>query len=340
MLRAAMPVSIGIMLAFLIACNLTLTAKAADTTPPLVLERTIPLAGVAGRIDHMAVDLTRNRLIIAELGNNTVDVIDLASGGIVHRIVGLSEPQGVGYAPRADIIAVANGGDGTVRLFRGGDLSPAGTISLGEDADDVWLEAATGRFIIGYGSGGIASVDPASRAVAARLLLPAHPEAFAIDPTTQRIFVNLPDARQIAVLDIAAGAQVAAWRVPGLRGNFPMALDDSGAVLATVFRRPARLVLLDSRTGGVMANLRSCDDADDVFFDAGRHRLYVSCGEGVVDVFQRGTNGVHPLARVKASAGARTSLYVPQLDRLFVAARGGLPGSGSGPAILVFRPQS
>ena len=340
MLRAVMPVPIGTALAFLIACNVTLTAKASDPAPPLVLERTIPLAGVAGRIDHMAVDLAHKRLIVAELGNNTVDVIDLASGRIGHRIEGLSEPQGVGYAPRADIIAVANGGDGTVRLFRGEDFSPAGTIDLGEDADDVRLDTATGQFIVGYGSDGLAILGPASDALIARLTLPAHPEAFAIDPATQRVFVNLPNARQIAVLDIATGVLVATWRVPGLRSNFPMALDDSGAVLATVFRRPARLVLLDSRTGAVTANLRACEDADDVFFDSRRPRVYVSCGEGVVDVFQQDAHGLRPLARVKTSAGARTSLYVSEMDRLFVAARGGLLGPESEPAILVFRPQS
>ncbi len=326
--------------AFLLVGIPELAFGATAPASPLVLERTIPLADVMGRIDHMAVDLARKRLIVAELGNNTADVIDLTSGKTIHRIEGLSEPQGVGYAPRADIIAIANAGDGTVRLFRGEDFSSAGTISLGEDADNVRLDAATGQFVVGYGSGGLAVLDPASHSVAARLKLPAHPEAFQIDPATRRAFVNVPDARQIAVLDIAVGVQIAAWRVPGLRANFPMALDDAGAILAMVFRRPARLILLDSRTGAVTAKLRACEDADDVFFDARRRRIYVSCGEGVIDVFQQDAGGVRPLARVKTSSGARTSLYVPQLDRLFVAARRGLLGSGAGSAILVFRPQS
>jgi len=96
---------------------------AAEPEPPLVLERTIPLPGVSGRIDHMAVDLRRGRLLVAELGNGSVDVMDLAEGKAVRRIAGLKEPQGVGYAPQADLVAVANAGDGSVRLFRGEDLS-------------------------------------------------------------------------------------------------------------------------------------------------------------------------------------------------------------------------
>src|SRR5471032_3167985 len=89
-------------------------AQAAD--PPLVLERTIPLSGVSGRIDHMAVDVARRRLIVAELGNGTVDVVDLSAAKVLHRISGLKEPQGVGYAPGSDTIVMASAGDGTVRM--------------------------------------------------------------------------------------------------------------------------------------------------------------------------------------------------------------------------------
>src|ERR1700739_29297 len=81
---------------------------------PLILDRTIPLPNVSGRINHMAVDLKRGRLFVAELGNDTVDVVELASGHVIHRIGDLREPQGVGYSPVSDIIAVANAGDGSV----------------------------------------------------------------------------------------------------------------------------------------------------------------------------------------------------------------------------------
>jgi hypothetical protein len=114
--------------------------SAAEPALPLVLERTIPLTGVSGRIDHMAVDLGRKRLLVAELGNGTIDIIDLAIMQAVHRIDGLEEPQGVGYAPGADLIVVASAGDGSVRLFRGDNFSPAGTVDLGDDADNVRLD--------------------------------------------------------------------------------------------------------------------------------------------------------------------------------------------------------
>ena len=306
--------------------------------PALVLERTIPLAGVAGRIDHMAIDLARRRLFIAELGNGSVDVVDLATGRAIHRIAGLKEPQGVGYAPAADVLAVASAGDGSVRLFRGGDFSPIGAVDLGDDADNVRLDTATGRLIVGFGGGGLATLDPARASLVGRIGLPAHPEGFQLDPHSHRAFVNVPEARQIAVVDIATGRQIATWRAPGLAANFPMALDPSGGAVATVFRRPPRLVLLDAVSGAVTARLETCGDADDVFFDARRRRIYISCGEGVVDVLRQDPTGYRELGRVRTGAGARTSLFVPELDRLFVAARSGFFGLGSDAAILVLRP--
>jgi hypothetical protein len=310
--------------------------QAADPGPPLVLERTIPLPGVSGRIDHMAVDLRRGRLFVAELGNGTVDVVDFAAGKVIHRIAGLKEPQGVGYSPQADVIAVASAGDGSVRLFKGQDFSPVGVVSLGEDADNIRLDTRTGQLVVGYGSGGLAVLDPAGRSIVSTSRLPAHPEGFQLDPGTRRAFVNVPDAGQVAVLNLDAGKQVASWQVPGLKANFPMALDAPGAVLATVFRSPPRLVLLDAKTGAVTTNLQVCGDADDVFFDAKRRRIYVSCGEGLVDVLQGDAARYYPLAHIPTHAGARTSLFVPELDRLFVAARAGLLGSDA--ALLVFQP--
>lgn len=115
-----------------------------------------------------------------------------------------------------------------------------------------------------------------------------------------------------------------------------MALDETQGVLATAFWDPARLVLLDTASGAVKASVEICGDADDVFFDAKRQRIYVSCGEGVVDVLQGDAVGYHPLARIPTHSGARTSLFVPELDRLFVAARAGLLGPDA--ALLVFRP--
>jgi hypothetical protein len=306
--------------------------------PALVLEKTIPLHGVGGRIDHMAFDRGRKRLIVAELGNNSVEVIDVAAGAVLHRITGLREPQGVGYAERTDVILIANAADGSVRLLAAKDFTELGAVALHDDADNVRIDPRNGLAVVGYGSGGLALIDPASRAKIADINLPAHPEGFQIDPATGRAYVNIPDARQIAVVDLDARRLVATWPVREARANFPMALDPSQSLIASVFRSPPMLLLLDPASGAEHQRLETCGDADDVFFDARRARIYVSCGDGAIAVLEHTNAHWGVLTAIQTTSGARTSLFVPELDRLFVADRAGLLGSEA--AIRVYRPAS
>ena len=313
-------------------------ALTSATEPVLLLEKTIPLHNVGGRIDHMAFDRSRNRLIVAELGNDSVEVIDLAAGTVVHRFAKLREPQGVGYSERADVILIANAADGSVRLFSAKDYSELGSIALHDDADNVRIDPRNGLAVVGYGSGGLAVIDPASRAKIADIRLPAHPEGFQIDPATGRAYVNMPDARQIAVVDLDAHRLVASWPMRDARSNFPMALDSAQSLIASAFRSPPILLLLDPASGAERQRLAICGDADDVFFDAKRARIYVSCGAGEIAVLVRENGGWGVLATIPSASGARTSLFVPELDRLFVAERAGLLESEA--AIRVYRPSS
>jgi YVTN family beta-propeller protein len=322
-----------LVIGMLVACQQGSAVSA--TTDALTLESKIPLGDVAGRIDHLAVDLVGRRLFVAELGNNSVGVVDLAGGKVLHRISGLKEPQGVGYVPGADTLYVANAGDGTVHRYRGADFSVLGTLKLGEDADNVRVDSRLNQVVVGYGSGALAVLDVASGAKAVDIHLPGHPESFQLEPHGSRIFVNVPDAQQIAVVDRAAAKQVARWGVPDAGANFPMALDATGERLAVIYRKPALLAVFDTWNGNVVARLPTCGDADDVFFDAKRQRIYVSCGEGAVDVVQQQGDTFQELGRVPTVSGARTSLLVPELDRLFVAVRA---SGNERAAIWVFRP--
>ncbi|MFL5331819.1 MAG: YncE family protein [Geminicoccaceae bacterium] len=309
-------------------------ARAADG--PLSLESKIPLGAVRGRIDHLAVDLARQRLFVAELGNGSLGVVDLAQGKVVHRIEGLKEPQGVGYAPESDTVYVASAGDGTLKRYAGADLSLLGVTELGDDADNVRLDPRTGEVVVGYGGGAIALIDGATGAKESGMALSAHPESFRLETGGHRVFVNVPDAHEVAVLDRDAGRQVASWPVKG-RGNFPMALDEAGGRLLIVDRDPPELLAFDTGSGEPVARLPACGDADDVFFDAKRKRVYVSCGEGFVGVVPRHGDAFGDPVRIATAAGARTALFVPEFDRLFVAVRG---SGGEKAAIWVFRPES
>jgi YVTN family beta-propeller protein len=322
----------AILLAATLMWPATLRAQTAST--PLMLETRIPLGEVSGRIDHLSIDLKRQRLFVAELGNDTVGVVDLAAGKVLRTITGLSEPQGVAYVPFADSIFVANAGDGSVGVLRGEDLAPIGRIELGDDADNVRVDTARNRVIVGYGKGALAIIDPATRTKAADIRLKGHPEGFQIDETGTQVFVNVPDARDIEVVDLATRAN-RSLPTAGLRSNFPMAVDAEMHRVLVVFRSPPTLMAVSSQDGRVVAKLETCGDADDVFVDAKRHRVYVSCGEGVVDVLEQSETSYRHLVRVPTVSGARTSLFVPELDRLFVAVRA---RSNEPAAIWVFRP--
>jgi DNA-binding beta-propeller fold protein YncE len=326
---------------FLVLATLCTNAAEASTARPaawFVLERTMALKSVRGRIDHLAVDLGRKRLFAAELDNGTVDAIDLTAGRVIRRIEGLREPQGVAYAPAADVLALANAGDGSVRLFRGAERPRARSISammlitsgLIRAVEIWWSAMAAAAWLLSI---------PTGATLVSRVPLRAHPEGFQLNPEARRAFVNVPDAQQIAVLDMAAGRQIGTWQIPDhLRANFPMALDPSRTVAAVVFRGPPRLVTFNANTGRPTGNLKSCVDADDAFFDAKRRRVYVSCGAGSVDVWQRDGSALHRLGPFTTASDARASLFVPELDRLFVAAPAGFFGPGSDAAILALRP--
>jgi DNA-binding beta-propeller fold protein YncE len=301
---------------------------------PLSFEVKITLGDVRGRIDHMAIDLARNRLFVAELGNDTVGVVDLSSGQVIHRIRELHEPQGVGYEPSADALYVANGGDGSVRMYQAGDFKETGRIALGDDADNVRVDPAANRVLVGFGGGAIAAIDAVKKSKSAAFAVPAHPEGFQLDRKTNRIFVNVPRSRAVVVLDAATGRQTATWPMTNAGGNFAMAFDDDAQRVLVAFRAPARLGAFSAVDGRNMANVDLCGDADDVFVDSKRHRAYVSCGQGFIDVFDIQDARYSRSARIPTVPGARTSYFEPSSDRLFVAARA---TSSEPAAIWVFR---
>lgn len=311
-------------------------AAAAASQLPLELEKKIPLGRISGRIDHFAFDAEGGRLFLAELGNDTVSVMDLSSGAVIRRLDGLRQPQGVGYVPELKSLFIANAGDGSVRAFRGDNLVPAGKLDLKDDADNVRVMPGTHDVIVGFGSGALAVIDGGTLRKKAEIPLKGHPEGFQIDPAGKRLYANVPDAHEVAVVDLERAAQVASWDKLPARANFPMALVAGGQRIAVAFRSPARLAVFDAASGAVTAQLPTCGDADDVFWDARRDRLYVSCGEGKIDVFEGAGSGPKWVAQVTAAPGARTAYFDAVGDRYYLAVRAGLTAPAE---IWVYRPR-
>ncbi|MGB6999011.1 MAG: hypothetical protein WBD96_15770 [Pseudolabrys sp.] len=299
----------------------------------LQLEAKIPLGNVTGRIDHMAADLVRHRLFVAELGNDTIGVVDFDAKKVVHRIDGLKEPQGVAYIQMNDSLYVANAGDGSVRVFGGPDYSPSGLIDLGADADNIRVDTASGQLFVGYGKGGIGVIDPRSKSKTKAFPLKAHPESFQLDPAKRRLFVNLPSVRAIAVLDASTGLDQASWPLRH-GGNFPMALDHERQLALVVFRNPAKFAAFNLETGSLVAEVDTCGDADDVFIDTKRRQVYITCGAGFIDALKADDPKYSRVAQIPTVSGARTGLFIPEMDRLFLAVRA---NSGEPAAIWIYR---
>src|SRR3954463_5628367 len=286
-------------------------AIAQGETTALRLDVKIPLGNVGGRMDHMPVDLTQQRLFVAELGNNTVGIVNLGGRNVIRTLDGLKEPQGIAYLPSTDTLYVANAGDGSVRMFRGPDYAAAGQIDLADDADNIRLDIPANRIVIGYGSGGLAVIDAANSKKIADIPLSVHPEGFQLDPGSNRIWVNLPKMQAIAVVDRQSGRQTTTWPMHTAGGNFPMALDQAAQRVLVAFRNPAKLGAFSMDDGSLIASPEICGDADDLFVDAKRHRVYISCGEGFIDVLDSADRSYRRVARIATVAGARTSLFVP-----------------------------
>jgi hypothetical protein len=293
---------------------------------------TIELPTVSGRIDHFGIDLARNRLYVAALGNDTVEVVDLNAAVRRRSLHGFIDPQGAVYVPGADRLFVSNGRGDHVDVIDGGTLTRIKRIEGMEDADNVRLDAAGRTIYVGYGKGGLRALDAASGEPAGDIQLAGHPEAFQLEANGPRIFVNVPGADHVAVVDRVRRAMVATWSLEGAEANFPMALDEPGRRLFVGTRFPALLLVYDIDTGKIVAKLEIGKDADDIFFDAARKRLYVICGEGRVDIVRQLDPDDYSLAASVATAPrARTGLFVPEHRRLYVAA----PATGSARAKIL-----
>lgn len=286
----------------------------------LVLINSIALPDVSGRIDHMAYDPKTERLFVAALGNNTVEVIDLKNGKSIYSIKGFNEPQGIAFVAFNNTLFIANGQTGACDVLDAATYQKINSISLPGDADNIRFDSTYKKIYVGYGNGGIAVIDGVNFKRVGDIQLEGHPESFQLDVANQRIFVNVPDKQQIEVIDLAKNTVIARWKLTTAKSNFPMSVDLAHHRLFIGCRRPATLLILDSETGRVISTVDTDSDVDDVFYNPGDKRIYLSCGGGDIDIIVQSDSGSYTLIeKLTSHSGARTSLLIPELNRLVVA---------------------
>jgi DNA-binding beta-propeller fold protein YncE len=275
---------------------------------------------VEGRLDHLDLDAAGERLFCCALGNNSAEVLDLRKGERIHSITGLGAPQGFAYIPGLDRLVIANDKGGLCQIYDAKSWQLIATVDFGDDADNVRYDNATKQIYVGFGDGGIGVINATDGKRVGSIKLAAHPEAFALEKHGPRLFVNVPKAGHVAVIDREKGAVISTWKPDGASANFPMALDEAGHRLFVACRSPAKLIVLNTDSGDAVATLEISGDADEVFYDAKRRRLYLICGEGYVDIVeQTDLDHYRRSMKVPTASGTRTGLFVPEWDALFVA---------------------
>lgn len=318
------------------ACATTVLAQTAPSTPkaagaeksrPLVLTEAISIPGVQGRFDHFGFD-GKNQVFVSALGNNTVEVIDVSARVRSHTITGIPTPQGVVYAPDQKKLFVASS-KGKLQIYDGVNFELVQEIDFHGDVDNLRYDAAEHRVYVGYGedeTGAIGMVDATNnQRLQEEYKLGAHPESFQLEMNGSHIYVNLPDLKQIAAIDRKTGT-IVRWPMT-LEHNFPMALDEEHHRVFVATHQPARFAVFDTTSGHQIAALPCVQDADDVYFDSARKRIYVPGGEGYISVFQQiDPDHYRLLAKVQSTLGARTAGYFGKghksFDRFFL----GVPG--------------
>jgi DNA-binding beta-propeller fold protein YncE len=304
------------------------------------LQRTIELLDGTGKFDHFAIDQDKNRLFIAATGNQSVEVLDLNSGKVTQSVTGFGKPHGLAWVAETKNLYASDGTRADLKIIAGDPLKTVKSIKLSDDADDMVYDAKTHLLYVGHGGSdtanpaSIAIVDTQKQQLVKNLPVAAHPEGLEIDNATDRIFANIADASEIAVIDGKRQVQTATWKLSRAKDNVPLAYDSDNQLLFVACRAPGRLVVLDGISGKEINDLPSDSGADDIFYDAELHRIYLIAGSGVVDVYELDSNkSVHSIGVLRTSPGAKTGLFVPAQHALYV----GVPsGSGRATSVLVY----
>jgi YVTN family beta-propeller protein len=297
----------------------------AQTSAPnqkLELLTSIQLPNVIGRIDHLAFNNKNQTIFVAALGNNSVEVVDLKNRKVIHSIKDLHEPQGIKYIPESNTIFVANGENGECDIYNADTYQLITSIKMpGGDADNVRYDKTAGKIFVGYGDGGIAVIDAKTSKQLADIKLPGHPESFQLSSDSKKLYVNVPDMQMLATIDLDKFTITDKWKIEIAKANFPMALDADNHRLFAGCRNPAKLLVINSESGNIITQIDIDSDTDDVFYDSLSKQIYVSCGGGYVDIIkQNGADKYEVTSRIESRSGARTSLFVPELNQLLVAA--------------------
>jgi len=306
-----------------------LVAKAQEKLP-LRLMTTTPMPGFTGDFDHFGLDRKGNRLFLAAEEHKTVEVFDLRTGKRIHSIEGFGQPLMMVYLPESNQLVVTDGGDSAVHLVDCKKYKIIKTIKLGDGVDHGVLNPVNKYYYVESGGGSSAPthvlsiIDTKSfKHVGDIAGLPGSSnEGMVIDSAGKNLYVNLTGTDEVGVVDLDMRQLVARWPLPDAHVAHPIVLDEPNHRLFIATRKPAQFIIFNTDTGKVVASLPCVGVNSDMSFDVSRKRIYVTGSETASVFEQRDADHYEHIAEVPTAYRAKSSIFVPDLKRLYVAASG------------------
>jgi DNA-binding beta-propeller fold protein YncE len=302
----------------------------------LELVQTIPLKGKPGNLDHLALDAKRDRLLVANKANNTLDVVDLKTGALVKQVPNQTGVQGIAYAADVDRVYAGLGTNGLCNVFDADSYKAVKTIKFADDCDNVRYNPKTQLVYVAHAEQSLGVISAKTNAVKADIKLPAAAEAFVLEAGRPRAYVAAPSPCQVIVIDTEKNEVAASYPVKAAGAAHPIALDEAAHRVYLGCRKEPKVVVLDTESGKEVGEAAIAGDVDDLFLDGTRKRLYASCGEGFLAVLKvADADHIEVVEKIPTAKGARTCLYVPEKGRLYL----GVPRQEGkdGPEIRVYQ---
>ena len=306
-----------------------LNCKAQDKQP-LKLIKTTPLPGYTGDLDHFGLDLKGNRLFLAAEEPKTVEVFDLRTGDRIHTISGFGHPLTMAYLPESNQLIVTNGDTDDLELVDCKDYKIIKTLKLGKGVDHGVLNPVNKYFYVENGGGpdakthSLAIVDSTSFKIVGEIsgLSGDSNEGMVINRAGNKLYMNLTGSDEVGVIDLKTRQIVAKWPLPDAHVTHAIALDEPHHRLFTASRNPPRFIVFNTDNGKVVASLPCVGVNSDMSIDVAHKRIYVT-GSDTASVFlQKDADNYEHLAEVPTAYRAKSSIFVPQLNRLYVADSG------------------
>ena len=302
---------------------------------PLTQIGSIPLGDAKGAIADLRMDYANQRLFVLEPDAGTLAVVDLEGAKIAQSITGLADPRGLARAPTDNRLYVSTSG-GKLMIYQGAPLKAEGSVEVGTNPGMLHYDAGSERIYLGLGGRKVAIIDSTHNKHWDNIRLDAEPGPLVLEDNGSRIFVGAAGEPRILVADRDGNKQTGSWSTGPNGAAEAVALDEDGGRLLAAFHQPAAIAWFDLNDGSLKGTAPACAEPGQLLTDDSRHRAYLICGDGKIQVFARDAAGAYAdIGSVPTDKGAVAALLVPTSGRLFL----GVPAqAGHGAEIRIYAP--